>query len=70
LCLLFKLLDGFIDFAELELKVWIKEWPVIISVIVVAVTVNMTSRRCNRSFVTIDCIATRKMNNFVGNLKM
>lgn len=67
--LLLKLLNSFVDFSELKFKVWIKEWSVIISVIVVTVTIHVTSRRCNRSFMTINGITTSKMNDFVGNLK-
>jgi hypothetical protein len=68
-CLSFKLLNRFVDFSELELKIGIKERTVVITVIVVAIFIHMASRCCNRRLMTVDGVTARKVNNFVGNLK-
>lgn len=68
--LLFQVLNSLVNLSELELKVWIEEWSMIISVVVVTVSINMTCWSRNRCFVTIDCITFCKANHLVGDLNI
>lgn len=63
-----KMLNRFVNFTELKFEIRIKEWTVIVSMIVIAVAIYMTSGSCDSCLVSVDGIATGEMDNFVGNL--
>jgi hypothetical protein len=66
--LFLQLLHCFLNLFELELKIWIQKRTVIVSVVVVAVAINMTSWSGDSSLVSVDCVTSSKTNYLVSDL--